>query len=79
MRQTTKPQSTANDRSRQAALALLRDGRATVTEIAGLAGTSRQLVRHWAIRANVDAGAIQRARDRYLARAWREAGGTNAV
>ena len=75
MGQTTRRQTTANDTARLAALALLRDGRATVTEIAGLAGTSRQLVRHWSIRAGIDAGAIQRARDRYLARAWCEAGG----
>jgi hypothetical protein len=72
MRQATKPLPTANNRSRQAALALLREGRATLVEISALAGISRQGVRHWAITAGID---VQAARDRYLARAWREAGG----
>jgi len=51
----------------KAAIALLREGKATHQEVATLAGTSRQLVRHWCKRAKVNA---PQARTRYLARLW---------
>jgi hypothetical protein len=50
------------------ALRLMRAGRATMAEVAHLAGTSRQLVAHWAQRAGVDPIAARRA---YLERLWR--------
>lgn len=51
----------------KAALALISAGKATHSEVAELAGTSRQLVRYWCARAGIDA---QKARSEYLAREW---------
>jgi DNA invertase Pin-like site-specific DNA recombinase len=50
-----------------AAIALLDLGMATPSEIARLAGVSRQLVLHWAKRADIN---WRRARDERLAREW---------
>lgn len=61
-------QTTTDAATIKAALSLLRSGRATAAEVAELAGTSRQLDRHWALRAGIDAPA---ARAEYLARLWR--------
>lgn len=60
--------TTTNETTIKAALALLRSGRATVADVAWLAGTSRQLVTYWARRARIDPIA---ARQAYLARLWR--------
>ena len=60
-------QSTTDEATIKAALAMLRLGIATQSEVAELAGTSRQLVRHWATRAGVDAPG---ARAEYLKREW---------
>jgi transposase-like protein len=60
---------TIPDTIRERALRLLAEGHATLSEVAELAGTSRQLVRHWANRAGIDPG---KARDRYLRELWRE-------
>ena len=52
---------------RAPAVRMLADGVATMSEVAELASTSRQLVRHWAKQAGIDAAA---ARAEYLQRAW---------
>jgi len=52
---------------RRAAIRLLRSGRVTLSEAAGLAETSRQLVSYWARQAGIDAPA---ARAKYLKRLW---------
>jgi hypothetical protein len=62
-------QSTTDETIIKAALAMLRIGIATQAEVAELAGTSRQLVRHWATRAGIDAPA---ARAEYLKREWQK-------
>jgi len=67
MEQRTKPQSSADDCARLAAIALMRDGRATMAEAANLAGTSRQLVAFWARRAGINP---MQTRAEYLAREW---------
>ena len=51
----------------EAALRLLRDGRATMAEIAGLLHTSRQLINHWCRRRGINPVA---AREHYLAKLW---------
>jgi predicted transcriptional regulator len=43
-----------NTATRAAALKIMADGRATIAEIAELVGISRQAVRMWAQRANID-------------------------
>lgn len=63
--------------ARRAALALLRRGQATPTELGELAGVSRQTVESWAAHAGVDWRAIRsrieaKRRERQ-ARAWRKA------
>src|SRR5258708_3217573 len=60
---------TVSDSTRERALRLLAEGCATLTEVAELAGTSRQLVRFWANRAGIDWAT---ARDRHLRALWRE-------
>ena len=62
--------TTDNNPKQAAVLALVRKGAVTLTEAAQLAGTSRQLVRHWAIRAGINSAA---ARDAYLRSVWRAA------
>ncbi len=49
------------------AIELLRSGLATQSEVAGLAGVSRQLVRKWVIAAGIKPTA---ARREWLERAW---------
>jgi len=51
----------------EAALRLLRDGRTTMAEIAGLLHTSRQLINHWCRRRGINPVA---AREHYLAKLW---------
>jgi hypothetical protein len=53
----------------KAAESMLRTGAATVSEVAILAGRSRQLVTHWAARAGIDPVA---ARAERLARQWEQ-------
>ena len=62
----TSHRSTSETKVR-AAVAMLRLGLATQAEIAEVAGESRQLVRHWAKRAGIDAAEIRRER---VAREW---------
>lgn len=62
----TSHRSTSETKVR-AAVAMMRLGLATQAEVAELAGESRQLVRHWAMRAGIDATEARRAR---LAREW---------
>jgi transposase-like protein len=54
--------------ARRAAVALLRRGTITVSEVAALAGVSRQVVRYWCKAARIDIG---KARSLMLAKAWR--------
>ncbi len=54
--------------ARRAAVELARNGEATLAEIARLAGTSRQLVRHWILSAKVDAESRRQA---HLRKLWR--------
>lgn len=54
---------------RAAALAMLNAGLATASEVARLAGVSRQLVRHWATQEGIDP---RRIRDARLAKEWRK-------
>ena len=61
--------SMANENER-AAILLLKRGLATQSEVAALAGTSRQLVAHWALRARIDARGARQAKLREL---WRKA------
>lgn len=62
-------QSKTDEKIIKAAVALMRAGLATQGEVATLADTDRQLVRHWARRAGIDAPA---ARAAYLAREWQK-------
>ncbi len=50
------------------AIELLKSGLATQSEVAGLAGVSRQLIRKWVIAAGVNPKA---ARREWLERAWK--------
>jgi len=54
--------------TRAAAIELLRAGLATQSEVAELAGVSRQLVAYWAKQGEIDPG---EARQRWLNEAWR--------
>lgn len=54
---------------REAALKLLQQGLASPSEVADLAGVSRQLVRHWLNVSGID---WREARAAALARAWRK-------
>ena len=56
-----------NAAARAAAQYLLRNGLATYQEIAELAGVSRQTIRYWAIELGAET-----ARDKYLAKLWRD-------
>lgn len=58
------------NKTREAALRLLRSGVASPSEVSALAGVSRQLVYKWTTTADVD---WRQARDDALARAWRRA------
>lgn len=64
----TPENSTADDDARAVALELLREGEATVSDAARLAGVDRQLVHYWAKAAGIDPNG---ARDTRLARQWR--------
>jgi hypothetical protein len=55
----------ADHKKRAAALMLLEQGKATLSETARLAGVSRQRMSNWAKRLDV-----QEARDRWLGREW---------
>jgi len=57
------------DNTKRAALKLLRNGKASLVELAALAKTSRQLVRYWAIADGID---FEAARARYLAKLWQK-------
>jgi hypothetical protein len=57
----------SRDDTRRAALEMLGEGVATLSEVARLAGVDRQLVRHWAMRASIDPG---KARAQLLAKLW---------
>ena len=70
MTQTTRRKPSADDCTRLAAVALMRDGRATMAEAANLAGTSRQLVAFWARRAGIDP---MQTRAQCLATIWARA------
>lgn len=61
---------TDHDNTERAALSLLRRGLATQSEVATLAGVSRQLVRYWANREGIDCA---RARHAMLLKAWQKA------
>ena len=56
--------------TRSAALKIMADGRATIAEIAVLVGISRQAVRMWAQRANIDPVTN---RENYLTNLWAKA------
>jgi transposase-like protein len=58
----------SSDETRRAALEMLGEGVATLSEVARLAGVDRQLVRHWAMRAGIDVGKTRAARLREI---WR--------
>lgn len=58
---------TFNDSTRKRALKLLKKGTATLSEVSELVGTSRQLVRHWCLRAGINPS---EARSAYLRRLW---------
>lgn len=66
---TVKP-TTPNDATRDRALRLLRNGLASPSEVAEIAGESRQLVYYWIKSAGVDWQEARRAR---LDREWRKA------
>jgi len=55
----------SKDHKKQAAMAMLTKGFASLSEVARLAHTSRQRVAHWA--RNLD---VKTARDRLLAKQW---------
>jgi transposase-like protein len=65
---TSNTSTAVADRTRQAALEMLAEGLATMSEVARLAGVDRQLVRHWAMRANID---VSKARAARLRETWR--------
>lgn len=60
--------ATPEDSTRDAAVAMLASGEATLSEVAQVAGVSRQLVRYWANKAGVDPS---KARGAKIAKAWR--------
>ena len=59
----------STEAKRSAALLLLSTGQASPSEVAELAGTSRQLVNHWCKMAEID---WRQARANCLMRAWRK-------
>lgn len=59
--------ATTDETTIKAALRLLRRGEATLSEVADLAGRSRQIVRHWAKRSAIDATVT---RSEYLKKKW---------
>jgi transposase-like protein len=65
---TTKTSTEISEQTRRAALEMLGEGLATLSEVARLAGVDRQLVRHWAMRAGINAA---KARTAWLGKAWR--------
>lgn len=64
----TTPTITKDEAAHRAAMSLLRNGHASPSEVAQLAGVSRQLVNYWA--ADID---WRKARSGRLAREWRNA------
>lgn len=65
----TSDNSTRENEARTAAVDMLRRGLATPSEIAALAGVSRQLVRYWAIAAQINPAKM---RDAWLVKEWRK-------
>lgn len=65
---TTTQDTTKDPAAKAAAVALLTKGLASQSEVARLAGVSRQLVRHWAKDIPVE-----RNRDAVLTKLWRQA------
>jgi transposase-like protein len=65
---TTKTSTDISDHTRRAALEMLGEGLATLSEVARLAGVDRQLVRHWAMRAGIN---VTKSRAAWLGKAWR--------
>jgi transposase-like protein len=63
----TSQDTTKDPAAKAAAIALLTKGLASQSEVARLAGVSRQLVRHWAQDIPVD-----RNRDAVLTKLWRQ-------
>lgn len=57
-----------DDNTRERALEMLRRGYGGVSEIARMAGMSKQLLQHWAAREGID---VNKTRARFLAAAWR--------
>ena len=66
---TRRRHSTSNDAIRDTALSLIKSGVMTLPEAARVAGSSRQLLRYWAIHAGYSA----EARETYLKQIWRKA------
>jgi hypothetical protein len=60
---------TSDDTTKRAALYLLKRGLATQSEVARMAGRSRQIVAHWA-------KDMPDARTEYLAKVWQQASKT---
>lgn len=61
-------ENTTNE-ARRAAVSMLRAGIATLSEVAELAGESRQLVRYWAIAEDINPSKLRQA---WLAKEWRK-------
>jgi predicted ArsR family transcriptional regulator len=61
---------TPNATTRAAALKLMASGHATIAEIAELVGISRQAVRMWSVRAEID---VEACREKYLIELWAKA------
>jgi hypothetical protein len=59
--------TTDDNTTRTAALALLKSGRATISDVESLAGRDRQLVAYWAKAAGIDPG---KARAKLLRKLW---------
>jgi len=68
MNTTIQANTTKDEQARRAALSMLSEGLASLSEVARLAGVSRQLMSHWAKDIDVD-----RARNGYLSKEWRKA------
>lgn len=64
------PTADVDEAVQSAAMMLLREGVASPSEVAEIAGVSRQLVRHWLMAAGID---WRKQRDAYLAKHWRRA------
>jgi transposase-like protein len=65
---TTKTSTDISDHARRAALEMVGEGLATLSEVARLAGVDRQLVRHWAMRAGIN---VTKSRAAWVGKAWR--------